>query len=110
MTVSSIEEIIEKALSRFDPERSGGVDASVQIHLTGNQAGNWLVTICDQKLSVEPGTISDPDLTFTADSEDVLKVYNRDLDPIQAYFLGKVRFRGDISLAMRLASLFHYPK
>ena len=87
-------------------ETGGGIDARVQFHITGNQPGDWIATIRDQKLAVEPGTTENPNLRFSADAQDVMNLFNGKLNPMQAYMQGKVQFQGDMGLAMRLAGLF----
>jgi putative sterol carrier protein len=110
VTDLNIQSIMEKVVRSFVPEKAAGVDARVQFHLTGRQAGDWVVTIRDQKLSVEPGTVADPNLMFGADTQDVLDVFTGKLDPMKAYMQGKVQFKGDMGLAMRLMSMFHKPE
>lgn len=94
----------------FDSEKAVGIDAKVQLHITGEQAGDWIVSISDQKLSIAPGVASDPTLTFSAESKDIIDVYNGKISPMQAYVQGKVIFLGDISTAVRLARLFSRPQ
>jgi putative sterol carrier protein len=109
VTDFNIQSIMEKIVRLFDPAKAAGMDARIQFHLTGQQAGDWVATIRDQKLSVEPGTTPNPSLMFSADTQDVLDVFTGKLNPMQAYMQGKVQFKGDMSLAMRLASLFRKP-
>jgi len=101
---------MEKVVRAFQPEKAAGVSAKIQFHLTGNQGGDWVATIHDQKLIVEPGTTDDPNLEFGADTQDVLDVFSGKLNPMQAYMQGKVQFKGDMSLAMRLMSIFQRPE
>lgn len=109
MTEYSIQSLMEKVVRAFQPEKAAGIDVQVQFHLSGSQGGDWVATIREQKLSVEPGTTGDPDLEFSADTQDVLDVYGGKLDPVQAYMQGKVQFRGDMGLAMRLVGMFQRP-
>ena len=106
MTDLSVQAIMEKVVRLFVAEKAAGLDARVQLHLTGSQAGDWVVTIRDQKLSVEPGTTPDPNLMFGADTQDIFDVFTGKLNPMQAYMQGKIQFNGDFGLAMRLASMF----
>jgi putative sterol carrier protein len=106
----NVQGIMEKVVRAFMPEKAAGVDARIQFHLTGHQAGDWVATIRSQKLSVEPGTTPDPNLVFGADTQDVLDVFTGKLDPMKAYMQGKVQFKGDMGLAMRLMSMFRKPE
>jgi putative sterol carrier protein len=107
MTDFNVQSIMEKVVRAFVPEKAAGIDARIQFHLTGNQAGDWVATIRDQKLAVEPGSTPDPNLMFSADTQDVLDVFTGKINPMQAYMQGKVQFKGDMGLAMRLAGMFH---
>jgi sterol carrier protein 2 len=110
VTEHTIQSLMEKVVRAFQPERAAGIDAQIQFHLSGDQGGDWVATIRDQKPSVAPGTTPNPNLMFSADSQDVLDVFTGRLNPMQAYMLGKVQFKGDMNLAMKLASLFKRPE
>jgi putative sterol carrier protein len=105
-----IQSIMEKVVQSFQPDKAAGVDAKVQFHLTGSQSADYVATIRDQKLSIEPGTIENPSLLFRADSKDVLDVFTGKVNPMQAYMQGKIHFKGDMGLAMRLAGMFRKPQ
>jgi sterol carrier protein 2 len=107
VTDFSIQTIMEKIVRHFNPEKAAGVDARVQFHLSGKESGDWVATVRNQKLAVEPGTIENPDLSFSADSQDVLNIFTGKLNPMQAYMQGKVKFQGDMALVMRLAGMFN---
>ncbi len=109
MTEYSIQTLMEKAVRAFQPEKAAGVDVKIQLHLTGSQGGDWGIIIRDQRLIVEPVTVADPNLEFSADTRDVLDIYAGKLDPVQAYMQGKVQFKGDMGLAMRLVGMFQRP-
>lgn len=109
MTESNLENLMQQALAAFQPEAAAGVNARVQFNITGNQGGNWVATIKDQKLSVEPGVAENPNLTIGADTQDIFNLISGKLNPMRAFMLGKVQIKGDMNLAMRLASLFKRP-
>lgn len=109
MTEYRLDDLIQKAVDAFQPQNAAGIDAQIQLHLTGDQGGNWVVTIREQKLSVLEGIEPEPDLTFKAATQDLFAVVNGDLNPMQALMQGKVQFKGDMSLAMRLLEVFKRP-
>lgn len=109
MTEYSIQTLMEKLINSFQPEKAAGIDATVQFHLSGEQGGDWYATVRDQKLVVTPGTTPSPNLLLSADTKDVLDVVGGRLNPMQAYMQGKVQFKGDIGLAMKLMNLFKKP-
>ncbi len=109
MTETNLQTLMQQAVNAFQPQKAAGVDAKIQFHITGNQGGDWVATIQNQKLNVEPGTTANPNLTLSADSQDLLNMYSGKLNPMQAFMQGKVQIKGDMGLAMRLMDMFKYP-
>ena len=109
MTETNLQTLMQQAVNAFQPQKAAGVDAKIQFHITGNQGGDWVATIQNQKLSVEPGTTANPNLTLGADAQDLLNMYSGKLNPMQAFMQGKVQIKGDMGLAMRLMDMFKYP-
>jgi putative sterol carrier protein len=90
----------------FLPERAEGVNAMLQLRLTGEQAGEWVVTIADKKCSVKSGKVENPTLTIEASTQDVLDVFTGKLEPMKAYMQGKMKVSGNLMQAPRLLGLF----
>lgn len=109
MSELDVQSIMEKVVRAFQPEKAAGIDATVQFHMTGVQSGDWVATIRDQKLSVTEGTVPNPNLMFSANSQDIADVFTGKLNPMTAYMQGKVQFKGDMGLAMKLVGLFKKP-
>ena len=82
------------------------VDTVIQLIVTGSQAGQWNIVIKDAKLNVAKGTHAAPELTVTADADDILAVANGKLDPTKALMLGKIKAKGDMTDAIKLVQLF----
>jgi putative sterol carrier protein len=101
---------METAFNSFQPENAAGIDAQVQFHISGNQGGDWVATIRDQKLSVEPGTTTSPNLVLSANTQDIMNLMTGKLSVMKAFMQGKVQVKGDMSLAMRLMSVFKKPE
>lgn len=55
------------------------------------------------------GEQGEPKLTVTMDAVEFLRLASGNLDPMQAYFRGKIRLTGDIMAAAKLAQLFKMP-
>jgi putative sterol carrier protein len=109
VTEYNLQALMQQALAAFTPENAAGIDATIQFNITGDQGGNWVATIRDQKLAVEPGVTQNPKLTIGADTQDIFNLVAGRLNPMQAFMSGKVQVKGDMSLAMRLASVFKRP-
>ena len=103
METNTPEEFFEKALpERFKPEKASGIDVVTQINVTGPDGGNWIVTIKDQKLQVTEGTHPSPTLTLKINENDFMEMVNGKLSAEKAFFTGRVHFKGNISIALKL--------
>lgn len=67
MTEISVQELINRMPKAFMPEKAEGVDTVIQYHLTGEEGGDWIITINDGKCTVEPGVAQNPKMTLTVD-------------------------------------------
>jgi len=103
MEAESPREFLEKMLpARFKPDRALGIDVVAQLNLTGANGGNWVVTIKDQKLKVTEGTSTCPTLTLKMEEKDFLNIVNRKTSTEKVFFSGKISFKGNLSLALKL--------
>ena len=106
MSDFSIQNLMERMQKAFIPEKSAGYDVTVQVELQGAGGGNWVVAISNQQCKVTQGTIANPTLKMSGDAQTVMDVFSGKQDGVRAYMQGKLRVSGDMSLAMRLTSLF----
>jgi putative sterol carrier protein len=88
--------------ARFKPEKSAGIDVVTQIIVTGENSGNWVVTVKNQKMQITEGIDSAPTLTLEVKDDDFMDLMNKKLSAEKAFFTGKVKFKGNIALALRL--------
>ncbi len=104
MDVKTPEEFFEKQLpARFKPEKAEGIDTIVQLSLSGGQKEqNWVVIIKNQKLQVIEGTNQSASLSLKVTENDFLNMINGKLSAEKAFFSGRIKFQGNISLALKL--------
>ncbi|MDD5368910.1 MAG: SCP2 sterol-binding domain-containing protein [Anaerolineaceae bacterium] len=105
----SIQEWVDKIPQAFIPEKAAGIDADIQLRLSGDQGGDWFVSIHNQQVKASQGDTTNPKLTLNGDAQDVLNVLTGKMDPMRAFMQGKFRVTGDMSLAMKLMSIFKKP-
>lgn len=88
-----------------------GVNAVVRWRITGRPDGGadtYQLQIADGRCRVSRGTDGpEPRVMITLGGTELLQLAIGDLDPMQAYFSGRIGLAGDIMLAARLGSLFH---
>ncbi len=90
----------------FLPEVAGDLDAVIQYRLTGEEAGDYVVTLHDGKCTVTEGEASNPTVTLSADGRDFADVLMGRANGLQYFMTGKLKLTGDLNLAMKLTSLF----
>lgn len=96
-------EFFEEVLPRrFKPDKALGIDVTVQINITGPNGGDWVVTIKNQKLEVKEGTHPSPALELNMAETDYMDLINGKMSGEKAFITGKLRFKGNIGLALRL--------
>ena len=104
MEVKSPEEFFEKQLpTRFKPDKASGIDAVIQLTLSGGaKEQNWVIIIKNQKLQVTQGNNPSARLSLRMSENDFLDMVNGKLSAEKAFFTGRIRFNGDIGLALKL--------
>ena len=103
MEAKTPREFFENVLpSRFKPDKAKGIDSVVQVNLTGSNGGDWTVTIRDQKIEAQNGVHTSPTLTLGMAEADFLDLVNGKLGAEKAFFTGKIKFKGNIALALKL--------
>jgi putative sterol carrier protein len=110
MTDPTISDFMSQLGAAFIPEKAAGVDATIQINLTGATAEVWNVVIKDGQCKLAQGTTPVPKLTVTTDSDNFIKIFIGQLDGMQAFMQGKLKLAGDLNLAMKLLGLFKMNK
>ena len=101
--VKTPKEFFENVLpKRFKPDRAEGIDAILQIKITGPKGADWVVALKDQKLVAREGKHNSPTLTLEMAETDFMDLINGELSSEKAFFTGKLRFKGSIALALKL--------
>jgi putative sterol carrier protein len=102
----TVQQLIENHEKAFQPEKAVGVDAVIQYHLTGEEGGDWIITIKDGACKVATGVAQNPKMSLTADAHEFRDVLLGKIDGMAAFMQGKLKLSGDLNLAMKLTSFF----
>jgi putative sterol carrier protein len=106
MEAKTPKEFFEKVLpSRFNPSKAQGVDVTVQVNITGPNGGAWAVTIKDQKLEAKEGTHPSPTIAISMAEAEYMDIVNGKMSAEKAFFTGKIQFKGNIALALKLKEM-----
>ena len=102
----TVSEFMARMGAALVPEKAAGIDAVIQVRLTGAEAADWIVTIKNAQCTLGQGLAPAPKLTVSADSTDFIKIFSGQMDGMQAFMGGKLKVTGDMGLAMKLMGLF----
>ena len=104
------DQIVDAMPNFLIPEKAGTTKATIAFDLSGDNAGKWWVKIHDGKAESGQGDAPEPpQLTLLADAADYVKISLGTLDGTAAFMQGKLKIKGDMGLAMKMASLFKRP-
>ena len=82
------------------------LDVVVQFALSGDDGGQWHVTIADGACSVEEGEADDPKATIRMDATDYVDMTTGKLNAMAAFMSGKVKVEGDLNTVMKIQQIF----
>jgi putative sterol carrier protein len=103
---ASLREAIDHLAFHFLPEKAAGIDAVFQLQFTGDGGGSWYLVVRDQSLQVAEGTYGEPSIAITVSAQNWLSVINDETSPMTLFMQGKLKFDGDLGLAMQMRELF----
>ena len=92
------EEIFKEMPANINPDAAKGMNSTIQFNLSGDNGGQWYVTIKDGKAEVSKGTAPSPNMTLSMSAQDYVDMT-----------MGKLKISGDMGLAMKMQSLFKRP-
>ncbi len=91
-----------------NPEQAAkakGINAVIQVVLTGDGGGEYIMELKDGELKTSKGKADSPNLTMTMAVPDWREINAGRLNPQMAFMSGKMKISGDMSLAMKLGSI-----
>ena len=102
----TVRDFFSELPNKVDPEKTVGMSAAFQFVITGDGGGEWYAKFADGEQDIGHGTVDSPNLTVTTSAETWEKIISGQLNGQAAFLTGKLKVKGDMSLAMKLPSLF----
>lgn len=102
----TVKEIFEAMPANFKKDAAAGMNAIYQFDITGDDGGQWHADITDGELAVAEGTHDSPSITITISAQDYVDMLEGKLNGQMAFMTGKLKIKGDMSLAMKMGQLF----
>jgi putative sterol carrier protein len=107
MTVADqVREIFEKMPGAFRPEKAGNMRGVIQLELTGEGGGNWIIRVNDGHIVVDEGQAPSADLTLGMAASDYVAITRGELNPVNAFIAKKIDVQGNITMAMKFPEMF----
>lgn len=103
----TIDELIQRLPTAFDPERAQGVNANVQLDFTSDGGKKYVVHITETSCTVEEGEMAEPDATLITSQATYQAVVEGRLNVATAFMTGKLKVKGNVQLMMRFQQIFH---
>lgn len=104
---------------QLDSDQSIGVTTAIRWDVTGRADGEvdtYLLEVDNGRAQTSKQTDGQPvagasgaNLTITMDGVELLRLVSGNLDPMQAYFKGRIQLAGDIMVAAKMAQMFRMP-
>ena len=99
-------DIFKEMPNQVDANAAKGVNATIQFNLSGDNGGQWYVTIKDGTATVSEGTAPSANMTMTMAAQDYVDMTTGKLNGQMAFMSGKLKIAGDMGLAMKMQQLF----
>ncbi len=96
---------LNKKIEAADPAKMKGVSAVYQFELSGDNGGVFHTNVDDGKATVVEASHDSPNITITMSAEDFDAMLEGKLNATSAFMAGKLKVKGDMSLAMKLQNL-----
>ncbi len=104
--MATVEDIFNAMPGQLNAVKVGDFSATIQFDLAGDGGGQWYVGIDDGKATVTEGAHAEPVATIRMSATDFVDMMSGNLDPMNAFMMGKVRVEGDLNSVMKFQTLF----
>ena len=102
----TIDEMLAGMPDALNKEKADGLDVTIAWNLTGDEAGEYTLTIADQTATITPGISDDAAATLTMDSDDFKALQTGELNGMMAFMSGKIKIDGDMGSVMKIQGVF----
>jgi putative sterol carrier protein len=105
--MSQVSEFFDKVPGSVNKDKIVGMNCIYQFNIEGDEGGKWNVKVADGEASVAEGAADSPSITLTMTAENFIALVTGKLNGQTAFLTGKLKIQGDMTLAMKLASVFN---
>ncbi|MFZ5643604.1 MAG: SCP2 sterol-binding domain-containing protein [Bacillota bacterium] len=98
--MSELSDVLQKNMAK-----NKGMSGVYQFELSGEEPLDFYIKLSDGVPEVVEGKADSPSITVSMSGSDFLGLKNGTLNAMSAFMGGKLKVKGDMSLAMKLESL-----
>jgi putative sterol carrier protein len=110
-SINHAQEIFDNMCNMFLPDKAQGDNAMIQFDLSGAKGGRYWLRVTSGTCEIGNGDApTSADMTLSATGDDYINMITGELNPMQAFMMGKVKVKGNMGLAMKLQSWFARPE
>lgn len=104
-----VKEIFNQMPAQFNADAAKGMTSVIQFNLSGDGGGSYYIEIKDGACTTSEGSHASPNMTMTIAASDYVDMISGKLNGQMAFMSGKLKIAGDMSLAMKMQTLFKRP-
>lgn len=104
MTYEEIFQTSKNLIMKSDVSKVDG-HLAVQVDIDGEGEGAFYIELKDHKLNVEPYEYYDRDCKFIINGDNFLKLAEGKLDPVAAFFDGRLKIDGSVEKALEFKNI-----
>ena len=101
-----VQEAVEALPGAFMPEKAGAAQAVFQLDLSGDDGGQWALSVANGECEVREEVAPQPDATISMDGHDFVALISNQLDPVGAFMGGKIKIAGNLGMVMQFLGWF----
>lgn len=105
-TARTARELLQMMPMGLNTSEAEGLSAVYQFQISGDEEFTAHLTIADRKATYHEGPSENPNVTILTPADIWLKIARGELDGAQAFMSGKYKVQGDVTLLMKLNTLF----
>lgn len=104
--MSDVRNFFEGVSAKVDKGKIAGMNSTFLFNITGDDPQSWTVKVADGDAVVTEGTCEGANIELTMADADFLSLLNGTLNGQMAFLTGKLKIKGDMTLAMKLGTVF----
>jgi putative sterol carrier protein len=103
--MSAVSDVFTQMAAKAKPENIQGMNATYQFVITGADAGEYFVKIANGTVETGAGRAESNNIELTMADETFLGIVSGKVNGQTAFLTGKLKIKGDMTLAMRLGKV-----